>query len=160
MEINSPVRVTRTYVQHLVAEPSRVLPLLCPVRETEWIEGWDPLAVWTESGFVEQDCVFLTAAEDQDAVWFVTRLDPTLGLVEMLKVNPGVTACKLSIRLDRDPIGTAASVTYSHTSLGPAGDEFVDGFTEEYYAQFMRDWESRLNHYLVNGEMLRGEPTG
>jgi hypothetical protein len=76
-----------------------------------------------------------------------------------LKINPGVTACKLSIRLDRDQVGTAASVTYSYTSLGPAGDEFVDAFTEEYYRQFMRDWESRLNHYLVTGEMLRGEPT-
>lgn len=160
MEISRPVRVSRTYIQHLVAEPSRVFPLLCPVREAEWIEGWDPVAVWSDSGLAEPDCVFVTAADGQDAIWFVTRHEPTQGLVEMLKVTPGVTACKLSIRLDRDPVGTAASVTYCYTSLGPAGDEFLDAFTEEYYARFMRDWESRLNHYLVTGEMLRGEPIG
>ena len=160
MEISKPVRVTRTFTQHLAAEPSRVLPLLCPVREAEWIEGWDPLAVWTESGVAEPDCVFVTATEGENAVWFVTRHEPIQGFVEMLKVTPGVTACRLTIRLVRDSEGTAASVTYSHTSLGPAGDEFVDGFTDEYYAQFMRDWESRLNHFLATGKMLCGEPTG
>ena len=26
----------------------------------------------------------------------------------------------------------------------------------EYYQQFMRDWETRLNHYLAHGELLPG----
>jgi hypothetical protein len=49
-------------------------------------------------------------------------------------------------------------VTYLHTSLGtPAGDAFVAGFTAAHYEQFMRDWEARLNHYLVRGVALPGE---
>ena len=43
MEIKAPNRITRAYDQHLAAEPARVFPLLCPVRELDWIEGWCPV---------------------------------------------------------------------------------------------------------------------
>lgn len=154
MKIARPNRVTRSYAQKLVAEPARVLPLLCPVREADWIPGWDPICVLSESGVAEQDCVFVTAGAPSDAIWFVTRHDAAAGVVEMVKITPGVTACKLTIVLRPAPAGCEATVTYSHTSLGPAGDELVAGFTEEHYERFMRDWESRLNHYLSTGSML------
>jgi hypothetical protein len=155
MDIQAPNRVTRRYTQRLVAEPSRVFPLLCPVREVDWIEGWDPRVVLSTSGVAEPDCVFVTRSEPIDAVWFVTRHEPEAGFVEMVKISPTVTACKLSIQLTAAAGGAEAVVTYSHTSLGPAGDAFVAGFTEELYEVFMRDWETRLNHYLRTGEALR-----
>ena len=154
MDIRQPNRVVRSYVQRLVAPPERVLPLLCPVREADWIEGWDPRAVFTESGVVEQDCVFVTRASPHDAVWMVTRLEPAAGRVEMVKISPEVTACILRIEVAAAPHGSSATVRYTHTSLGPRGDEFVAGFTEEFYRGFMRDWERRLNHYLETGERL------
>lgn len=60
MRIEKPNRVTRTYTQHIQAAPDAVFPLLCPVREAERIPGWDPVAVFSESGFAEVDCVFRT----------------------------------------------------------------------------------------------------
>jgi len=39
-------------------------------------------------------------------------------------------------------------VTYSHTSIGPAGDEFVAKFTADSYQEFMQAWEKELNHFL------------
>ncbi|NTU72240.1 MAG: hypothetical protein HGB10_10555 [Coriobacteriia bacterium] len=155
MQISQPRRVTRTYTQRLTAAPGRVFPLLCPVREADWIEGWDPILVRSESGVAEPDCVFITASDGGDAVWYITRHEPTAGEVEMIKITPDVTACRLLIRLTASAEGTDAQVTYSHTSLGPAGDEFVEGFTREHYVRFMQDWESRLNHYLATGRMLR-----
>ncbi len=158
MRIDRPTRVKRSYVQHLVGDVDRVLPLLCPVREADWIEGWDPVAVWTDTGVAEPDCVFVTPSDDGEAVWYVTRHSLELGEVEMIKVTPGVTACRLTIRLTPSATGTDAEVTYLHTSLGPAGDAFVEAFTAEHYELFMRDWEARLNHYLTTGTMLRAEP--
>jgi hypothetical protein len=155
MDVQAPNRVTRAYTQHLVAEPARVFPLLCPVREVDWIEGWDPLLVITSSGVAEPDCVFVTAASPTDAVWFITRHEPEAGFVEMVKITPAVTACKLRIQLTAAAGGSEALVTYSHTSLGPAGDALVASFTEVFYEGFMRDWEARLNHHLRTGERLR-----
>lgn len=151
MKIAKPVRVTRTFTQRLVGTPETVFPLLCPVREADWIQGWDPILVVSQAGVAEADCVFTTAASPADAVWYITRHEPENGFVEMLKITPSVTACRLTIQLHRVPGGCEAQVTYMHTSLGPDGDAFVSNFTEAYYAKFMQDWELRLNHFLRSG---------
>jgi hypothetical protein len=111
--------------------------------------------VFSESGVAEPDCVFLTDADAGHAVWYITRHEPQNGFVEMLKITPAVTACKLTIQLRAAASGSEATITYSHTSLGPAGDAFVASFTEEHYQQFMREWETRMNFYLAHGAALR-----
>ncbi len=155
MQISKPNRVIRSYTQHLIAAPTEVFPLLCPVREADWIDGWDPLLVISSSGFAEADCAFVTAAKPHNAIWYVTRHEPEIGYVEMIKITPSVTACRLSIQLRATEEGSEAVVTYSHTSLGPEGDSFVKSFTEEHYLQFMKDWESRMNHYLTHRTPLK-----
>ena len=154
MNITKPNRVARTYTQHLVAAPAAILPLLCPVREADWIEGWDPVSVITNSGVAEPDCVFVTSATPSDAIWYITRQEPPAGFVEMLKITPMVTACRLTIQLRPTASGSDAIVTYCHTSLGAEGDAFIESFTEDYYRQFMQDWEARLNHYLTHRTAL------
>lgn len=156
MHIQPPNRVTRTYTQRLCAEPARVFPLLCPVREAEWLERWDPISVTTQSGTAEVDCVFSTCASPRNTLWYITRHEPETGFVEMLKITPEVTACKLRIQLNATREGSEARITYTHTSLGPAGDAFVEGFTEVHYTAFMQDWETRLNHFLRTGTRLVG----
>lgn len=155
MNVRQPNRVSHTYRQRLCRPAASVFPLLCPVREADWIAGWNPLVVYSTSGVAEPDCVFVTDAEPHDAVWFITRHEPQGGYVEMIKITPGVTACKLAIRVQDDGDGCVAEVTYSHTSLGPQGDVFVASFTADYYVQFMREWEDRINHYLAHGTALR-----
>jgi hypothetical protein len=154
MKMTAPHRVTRTYTQKLAAEPAVVFPLLCPVREAEWIEGWDPELVISQSGLAEPDCVFVTNDGTSESIWYVTKHDADDFRVEMIKITPRITACKLIIEVRAAKEGSEADVTYTHTSLGPDGDAFVDSFSERYYEGFMREWETRLNHYLANGTML------
>ena len=154
MKIGHPNRAVRSYTQHLVGPPEAVFPLLCPVREADWIQGWDPLLVVSHSSVAEPDCVFTTAATPSDAVWYITRHEPENGFVEMLKITPAVTACRLMIQVRAAAGGSQALVTYAHTSLGPEGDTFIAAFTEAYYLKFMQDWEARLNHFLTHGTAL------
>ncbi|MEJ2288282.1 MAG: hypothetical protein P8Y02_06455 [Deinococcales bacterium] len=157
MRIAAPNRVTRSYTQRLVAEPGRVFPLLCPVREAEWLERWDPTLVLSRSGVAEPDAVFTTSAGDDESVWYITRHEPEANFVEMIRITPRVTATRLTIQVVAADGGSEATVRYAHTSLGPEGDAVVAAFTEEHYARFMRDWEARLNHFLSTGELLHGE---
>lgn len=159
MNVQLPKRAVRTYTQRLVAAPAAVFPLLCPVREADWIDGWEPLVVFSQSGVAEPDCVFLTRADPGEAIWYVTRHEPDEGVLEMIKVTPSVTACRLTVRLGPAGGGSQATITYAHTSLGPAGDAFVASFTDDYYQRVMRDWETRINHYLTHGTMLRRTDT-
>jgi len=148
MRLAKPNRVTHTYRQTLCAAPAEVFPLLCPVREMEWAEGWLPELVISASGVAERDCVFFTPDKLGTAIWYITRREPERWFVEMLKILPGVTACRLEIQLWENGKGCFADITYSHTSIGSAGDEYVANFTADYYQKFMQAWEKELNHFL------------
>ena len=154
MHITKPSRATHTYRQRLHATPATVFPLLCPVREAEWADGWMPERVISASGVAERDCVFLTPDRLGTAIWYVTRHEPERWFVEMLKIIPGVTACRLTIQLSENGAECFADITYSHTSMGPAGDEFVSKFTADFYEKFMQAWETALNHFLKTGARL------
>ena len=68
MRVEKPNRVSRSYTQHLGAPPTEVFPLLCPVREAEWVKDWRPRLVLSDSGFAEPDCVFITPGIPEDAL--------------------------------------------------------------------------------------------
>jgi hypothetical protein len=154
MHITKPNRATHTYRQRLRAAPAKVFPLLCPVRETEWADGWSPEVVITSSGVAERDGIFITPDKLGSAIWYTTRHEPERWFVEMLKILPGVTACRLEIQLFANGDECFADITYSHTSIGSAGDEFVANFTADHYREFMQSWEKELNHFLKTGSRL------
>lgn len=154
MKIEKPLKVSRSYVQQLNAPPKVVFPLLCPVREADWVEGWDPEVVFTHSGVAESGCVFITKdtgpGGGAKAVWVVTHHDPSAYQLEMLKVTFGKTVARLEISLEPDGSeATRAEVVYAHTALSEAGRDVVARFTEEHYQGFMHQWEDALNRHLL-----------
>lgn len=150
MKIEAPMRVTRRYTQRLCASPERVFPLLCPVREADWVEDWDPEVVYSESGVAESDCVFITRDGAVRKVWVITRYEPERGVIEILHITPEVTVCRLQIALrENGDGGTDAEITYRHTAIGERGRALVAGFTETHYAAFMTEWEGALNATLA-----------
>jgi len=153
MKIERPARVRRSWTQHIKAAPDEVFPLLCPVRECDWVQGWKPAQVFAESGRAEQDCVFTTSDQGRDAIWVFTEWDPKNWRVELIKITPGVTVGKITLRLTPEEGGTAAEVTYMHTALSEEGRSFLESFSETFYARFMKEWEEAMNHYLKTGEM-------
>ncbi len=133
----------------------KYFPYFSPVREADWTEGWDPTLVISKSGVAEVNCIFLTKANPSSTIWCITRHEPDSGFVEMIKITPTVTACRLTIQLFQVDAGSEETISYTHTSLGQEDDTFVASFTEEHYLQFMRDWEARLNHYLTHESVLQ-----
>lgn len=155
MRIMKPRRVKHTYMQILSAPPATVFPLLCPVREMEWVRGWKPSLVISNSGVAEADGVFVMPGKPSESIWVITQHEPEDFQLEMVKVTPRHTVGKLEISLEEyKGKYTKAQVAYTYTSLGPAGDEFVKDLTEANYQAFMKHWESELNHFLKTGERL------
>ena len=160
MEIRQPIRVQHTFVQAIEAAPDAVFPLLCPVREADWIDGWNPDWVLSESGLVERGCIFQTPSGEEGvppAVWVVTEHDPHAYRVAMIKVIPGLTVTTLRIELaDDGDGGTRSAVTYGYTALSEAGEALVGTYTADWYRDFMQKWEAGMNHYLATGEPMTG----
>lgn len=159
MRVDKPFAVEHRYEQRLVASPGEVFPLLCPVRELEWVPGWRPTLVVSASGVAEEGCVFVTAGEDGESTWVVTRYEPPRE-IEFVKLTPGVTVGLVSIVLSpgADPGTTAAEVRYRYTALGERGERAVREFTAEHYLGFMGGWEDSLNHFLATGTMITSPP--
>lgn len=156
MRIEQPIQASHTFRQDLVGTPERIFPLLCPVREAEWVDGWDPELVVTASGVIEPGCLFVTdEGEGEDAVWVTVEHDPESWRVGFVKVTPGHTVGRIEIQLqDKPGPGTYAYVTYSYTALSESGRAFIEAFDESHYQGFMQEWELALNHYLRTGDRL------
>ena len=149
MQITHPVRVRRSYTQKLRAKPADVFPLLCPVREREWAEGWDPLTVYSTSGFAEYDCIFTTGQDSPESIWVITEFDPVRHRLEIVKVSPGMTVGRMTIDLSEDESeNTNAEVVYQYTAISPEGEQFVKDYSQEFFDGFMQFSESALNSFL------------
>jgi hypothetical protein len=156
VRLQKPHRIQHSYVQVLQGTPETVFPLLCPVREQDWVPGWDPELVLSESGLAEQECLFVTPSEPADSIWIISRHQPKDLFLEMYKVSPGHTVGKLCIQLTATGAASCtAEVSYAYTALGPAGEQFLESFTAAWYEEFMLGWQNALNHYLQTGKLIQ-----
>jgi hypothetical protein len=46
------------YEMVLPALPGEVFPLLCPILEYDWLNGWNCTMIFSESGVAEDNCIF------------------------------------------------------------------------------------------------------
>lgn len=149
-------RVVRTYRQTIEASPDVVFPLLCPVREAEWLDGWTYEMVYSESGLAEEGAVFRTpGAEEASTVWIVTRHDREAKLVEFARFTPDSRVSVLKVGVEA--AGDACShvdISYCYTSIARKGDEFLDAWTEEAFLRAVGFWERSMNHFLKTGGRL------
>ena len=150
LKVEKPNRKRHSYVQRLLGPADVVFSLLCPVLEVQWVPGWMPRKVVSESGVAEQECVFITPAEPHDAIWIVSKHDPENLCVEMYKVTPEHTVAKLQASVSA--VGDNASeavISYEFTAIGQSGEDFLREFTVDWYEKFMVDWEKAMNRYLT-----------
>ncbi|MEW5772261.1 MAG: SRPBCC family protein [Thermodesulfobacteriota bacterium] len=155
MEKFEAARVVREYARELDASRERVFPLLCPVREYEWIEPWRCDLVYTESGVAEAGCVFRTDFPDDPGpeVWVVSRYEPD-ERIEFVRVGEHC-AVKMEIGLADLPGGrTRLLCRHEFTGLDPAGNAWLAQYGEEAYAQDMTQLLDMLAHFLGAGRML------
>lgn len=150
-------QVTKTYTQQNTGTPEDVFPLLCPVREADWLDGWQYEMVYSKSGLVEENCVFTTPHHGTHrTIWHVTKHDPKYHEVEFVRVTPEENVVRINIKLkDNDNETTAAHITYQYTALSEVQNQFIENDLDASFTASMKWWERAINHYLSTGEMLK-----
>ena len=151
-------RVTHEYTQTNLASPETVFPLLCPVREADWVPGWQHRLIYSQSGFAEAGCVFTTEENGHEITWLVTEYDPLAFRIAFAWVNPGLVATQINISLTRSAENTRALVRYTYTGLSPEGNRELEPYDENWFRQKMESWEAAINRYLRTGKRI-GAPT-
>lgn len=148
-------RVTRQYVQTIEAQPSVVHALICPVKEAEWLDGWDYDLIYSQSGVAEYGCVFTSQSAGEQTIWTITKRDDVTCETEFVRVTPGSRVALVAIRIAEGGNQTSrVHISYTITALTAAGNTFVDNFSEENFDKDMQFWEATLNHYLKTGTAL------
>ena len=151
--------LVRTFVQRIEAPSERVFPLLCPVREGDWLDGWAEHCqiVWSVSGLAEQGCVFRTFGHGPEATWLITDHDPDAHRIKFVRVVTGHEATTLDIAV-RPANGRASSVDirYVITPIGPGAAVWAAGrYAEDVFRADIAWWEQSMHHYLATGALLR-----
>lgn len=140
---------------HVDAEPDAIFPLLCPVREFDWIRAWTCDLVYTESGVAEQGCVFRTdkAKDGGTDTWVISRFEPA-EQISFVRVNP-LRTIVYDIYLEPDGDGsTTLRWEQEITSLDASADGHVAAQRQEDFSRQIGKVELMLEHYLETGEAL------
>lgn len=151
-------RVVHAYAHHLEAAPERVFPLLCPVREYDWVQGWSCQLVHSRSGVVEEGCIFVTEhAPEGRTIWITVRHDPAARRVEFLRVTPDSHVSHMAVAVDPEGSGgSRLEIAFDFTALSERGDAAL-ALLEDGRALGERAGRlgRSLDHYLRTGAMLR-----
>jgi hypothetical protein len=140
--LESPTRVSHSYTQHYDAPAHAAFALCCPVRECDWVDGWDPTVVWTDSGLVEERCTWLMP---DGAVWTTIEHDPAEGRLRLLKVVPSETVCDIQIEVrSTGEASCELDLVYTHTAIGEAGRDLCAALSEEAFAEFAQGWQEAM----------------
>ena len=156
MSAFNAMRVCHEYTQTNDAQPEKVFPLLCPVREADWVAGWKYHLIYSESGLAEDGCVFSTPNDaGPETLWMVTHYDPGAYAIAYAWVEPGMVATQLRISLAPAPGGkTNARIRYLYTGLSAAGNAMLERYTPDWFRNKMQGWERAINHYLRTGKLI------
>lgn len=152
-----PLRKVFTYRQTINASSEIIFPLLCPERETEWLDDWTYSMIYSKSGVAELGAVFSTSDEgEEDTIWIVTRHDYEEKIVEFARFTHNNRISLLEIKIEQlDNTKSYVDIKYSYTGLTTAGNSFINEYSDEQFAHNMKHWENSMNYFIETGKVLK-----
>ncbi len=145
------------YIQIQNDIPERVFPLLCPVREHDWLEGWSAKIIHSHSGLAEKNCVFSTPHHGKaETIWIITQYDPVNFIIEFVRHTPNNNVVRINIKVDATADSRSMlNIEYRYTALSENQNKFIETELEAQFIETMQWWEKSANYYLETGKILR-----
>lgn len=149
-------RVSKMRTFHLVAPPSRVFPLLCPIREYEWVEGWSCELIHSTTGYAEPGCIFTSRLDPEGlAVWIITDHQPDTHM-RVIKTCADLYLLEWTFDLGENGQNwTDLQMVYTMTGLSEAGNTYARQFMNGIFPLMMDRLEEELNHFLNTEDTMK-----
>ena len=126
----------------------KVFPLLCPVREHDWIPTWNADILWSVSGLAEEGAVFKTGNE----TWIITDYVP-MKTVNFVRYNPDVVT-RLKIEVSEKHGKTQMLWTQSQVGTTESGNIEVAEQKADGFSGMVKSLEAMMTYYLMSGNMI------
>jgi len=136
----------------VAAPAAKVFPLLCPVREYEWIPDWRCVMIYSESGVAEKDALFTTVEKPfGKMLWTCVEYDPPSRIDYLLTLGS-----KVSIRLELALSGEGGACELSWTMRFTVASRLLAALlrrrmSERAFAKMVGDRERQLAEYFSSG---------
>ncbi len=135
---------------------AQIFPLLCPVKEDDWIPGWreQKEMIYTESGTAELGCVFITRKQPHligTAIWVTNVYEPN-EKIQYSAINEHMVY-QIQGDLKALPSGCEVTLTRTFSAVTPQGEEFLGRMAEDTAKAPPKLFEL-IAHYLKTGKML------
>ncbi len=157
MKLTEHKRIVREYRTSLEAKAEQIFPLLCPMREYDWIPYWQCDLIYSQSGVAEIGCVFKTnSGEDYgEEVWVVSHYEPNRRISFIRTGKERTTRYEITLV----PGDGVTEITWYQeiTGIDPQGDTLVEKYSEKEFRSLMVPLNKMLAHYLKTGEALLEE---
>lgn len=149
-ELYPTLRKTFVFKFYHSTPASLVFPLLCPERQKDWLDGWSYEMKYSESGLIEQDCIFYTSTDSQTKdVWVVSFYDIVDRQIEFLRVSPEACVIKINMTVkDIKDQQAETEIIYTYTALNPRRAFFLEHYMEPLLQKSVNMWGESLNRFL------------
>jgi hypothetical protein len=142
-------QVSRTGTFDLPYAADALFPLFSPEGEREWIKDWNPRPVFPDSIAFRRDTVFTQRDSDEEAVWSILDADWQTHRAEYVRVAPASHTAHIVVKVEAVTAERSrVLVSYTITAFGPGAAALLEPFSEQSYADRMRNWQKQISEYL------------
>ncbi len=157
---NQSKRIIRKHTIKINAPKEDLFPLLCPIRESEWMPGFSAQIIYSKSGFAELNCIFQTGSKELNKTIWIIPIFEKNKFIEFIyhEKSSKIVIIKLSLTAISE-VQASLQVEYNYTGLSEEGNNKLDKITEESFKNQINSWEVCLNYYFENGTRIPDEPS-
>mgnify|MGYP000851688843 CR=1 FL=1 len=138
---------------HLRSAAEKVFPLLCPMREYDWIDGWICELVASESGFAEENCIFKCDLPIWGKeTWYILNFETGRGWTA-IRTGEHIST-RIDLSLNEENGSTIFRAEFLLTATDPEGNVQIGNFPDEFAYQFCSRLGRMLDYYIENGKAM------
>lgn len=146
------LRKVSTLSETVNGAPEQIFPLLCPTREADWIPGWHPDLIYTNSGYAEENCVFRTEKSHlmNAGTWIFTDYKPN-EYIKFVRIDSDIIRhCRIDLVQNSDGTTKITFKTIS-TALTVNGNRILENIKNHSNSNPIF---KLMNFYLEKGIMI------
>ena len=156
-------RIVSHHVEKINATPEQIFPLLCPIQEYKWIDGWQCEMVYSDSGAIENNCIFKEEKTSPilfdlstPTYWMTSLYDPEKYRIQFVLLTGTMAVAKIDAEVQN--LGEKLSSiawTFTITSLNDEANKIIGAATEQKAKLILSVLGQSLKHYCETEELIR-----
>jgi hypothetical protein len=156
-------RIVSHHVEKIKASPERIFPLLCPIQEYKWIDGWQCEMVYSDGGAIENNCIFKEEKTSPilfdlstPTYWMTSLYNPEMYCIQFVLLTGTMAFAKIDVEVQG--LGEALSSvtwTFTITSLNDEANKIIGAATEQKTKLLLSILGQSLKRYCETGKLFR-----